>query len=123
MQDVSDSALVVGIGRWRQDALAESYRRHAGAVFALAPLVGAGAYLAGIAVAMWLLPAVDETPAGFPADDLYAFRLTALGTQLVLWTTTAVVFAWLAGRLLDPTPSVGVLRRNARAYTGLSAVR
>ena len=36
LQDVSDSALVVGIGRWRQDALAESYRRHAGAVFALA---------------------------------------------------------------------------------------
>src|SRR4030081_2042451 len=36
LQDVSDSALVVGIGRWRQDALAEAYRRHAGAVFALA---------------------------------------------------------------------------------------
>jgi RNA polymerase sigma-70 factor (ECF subfamily) len=36
LQDVSDSALVVAIGRWRQDALAESYRRHAGAVFALA---------------------------------------------------------------------------------------
>ncbi len=87
-----------------------------------ATLVGAGAYLAGIAVAMWLLPAVDETPAGFPADDLYAFRLTALGTQLVLWTTIAVVFARLAGRLVDPTPSAGVLRRNARASTGLSAV-
>jgi len=87
-----------------------------------ATLVGAGAYLAVIAVAMWLLPAVDETPQGFPADDLYAFRLTALGTELVLWTTTAVVFAWLAGRLLDPTPSVGVLRRNARPYTGLRAV-
>jgi RNA polymerase sigma-70 factor (ECF subfamily) len=31
----SDAALVVAIGRWRQDALAEAYRRHAGAVFAL----------------------------------------------------------------------------------------
>jgi Probable cobalt transporter subunit (CbtA) len=88
-----------------------------------ATLVGAGAYLAGIAVAMWLLPAVDETPAGFPADDLYAFRLTALGTQLVLWTTIAVVFARLADRLLDRTPSAGLLRRNERAYTGLRAVR
>jgi hypothetical protein len=87
-----------------------------------ATLVGAGAYLGGIAVAMWLLPAVDETPTGFPADDLYAFRLTALGTQLVLWATIAVVFARLAGRLLDPTPSAGLLRRNARADTGLSAV-
>src|SRR5690349_24447411 len=32
----SDAQLVVAIGRWRQDALAEAYRRHAGAVFALA---------------------------------------------------------------------------------------
>jgi len=32
----SDSALVVAIGRWRRDALAEAYRRHAGAVLALA---------------------------------------------------------------------------------------
>lgn len=32
----SDAALVVAIGRWRQDALAEAYRRHGGAVFALA---------------------------------------------------------------------------------------
>jgi RNA polymerase sigma-70 factor (ECF subfamily) len=31
----SDAALVVAIGRWRQDALAEAYRRHAGSVFAL----------------------------------------------------------------------------------------
>jgi RNA polymerase sigma-70 factor (ECF subfamily) len=36
LQDLSDGALVVAIGRWRQDALAEAYRRHAGAVFALA---------------------------------------------------------------------------------------
>ena len=35
----SDAQLVVGIGRWRQDALAEAYRRHAGAVFALASRV------------------------------------------------------------------------------------
>ena len=32
----SDATLVVAIGRWRQDALAEAYPRHAGAVFALA---------------------------------------------------------------------------------------
>lgn len=32
----SDAAVVVAIGRWRQDALAEAYRRHAGAVFGLA---------------------------------------------------------------------------------------
>jgi RNA polymerase sigma-70 factor (ECF subfamily) len=32
----SDAVLVVAISRYRQDALAEAYRRHAGAVFALA---------------------------------------------------------------------------------------
>lgn len=35
-RDASDAALVVAIGRWSQGALAEAYRRHGGAVFALA---------------------------------------------------------------------------------------
>lgn len=35
LREVSDGALVMAIGRFRQDALAEAYRRHAGAVFAL----------------------------------------------------------------------------------------
>lgn len=35
----SDLALVVAIGRWREDALAEAYRRHGGAVYALAKRV------------------------------------------------------------------------------------
>jgi RNA polymerase sigma-70 factor (ECF subfamily) len=36
IRDTSDATLVVAIGRYRQEALAEAYRRHAGAVFALA---------------------------------------------------------------------------------------
>ena len=36
MKLVSDASLVVAIGRWQQDALAEAYRRHSGSVFALA---------------------------------------------------------------------------------------
>jgi RNA polymerase sigma-70 factor, ECF subfamily len=36
LQEASDAALVVSIGRYHEDALAEAYRRHAGAVFALA---------------------------------------------------------------------------------------
>jgi RNA polymerase sigma-70 factor (ECF subfamily) len=36
LNEVSDAALVVSIGRYHEDALAEVYRRHAGAVFALA---------------------------------------------------------------------------------------
>jgi RNA polymerase sigma-70 factor (ECF subfamily) len=34
--DCSDAVLAVAIGRWHEDALAEAYRRHAGAVYALA---------------------------------------------------------------------------------------
>jgi RNA polymerase sigma-70 factor (ECF subfamily) len=36
MKETSDAALVVAVGRWNQDALAEVFRRHSGAVFALA---------------------------------------------------------------------------------------
>jgi RNA polymerase sigma-70 factor, ECF subfamily len=35
LSDASDAALVVAIGRFKQEALAEAYRRHAGAVFGL----------------------------------------------------------------------------------------
>ncbi len=42
----SDAVLVVAISRYRQDALAEAYRRHAGAVFALAKRLLADAALA-----------------------------------------------------------------------------
>jgi RNA polymerase sigma-70 factor (ECF subfamily) len=36
LRDTSDSVLVVAIARYRQEALAEVYRRHAGAVYGLA---------------------------------------------------------------------------------------
>ena len=36
LREASDGALVMAIGRYHQDALAEAYRRHAGAVFGLA---------------------------------------------------------------------------------------
>lgn len=36
LREASDATVVVAIGRWRQEALAEAYRRHAGAVFGLA---------------------------------------------------------------------------------------
>ena len=35
LREMGDAALVVAIGRWRQDALAEAFRRHAGAVHGL----------------------------------------------------------------------------------------
>lgn len=42
----SDATLVVAIGRWDQSALAEAYRRHGGAVFALARRVARDAGVA-----------------------------------------------------------------------------
>ena len=87
----------------------------------LAPRLGAwnatvaagGAYVAAVAVVFLVLPAIDETPGplrdgagnivfeGFPADDLYEFRLYSLGTQVVMWATIGLVFAALVSKLLD----------------------
>lgn len=65
-----------------------------------AGLLGVGAYLGAIAVVALALPTVHETPANFPADVLYDFRLVSLGTQLVLWVSIGLVFSTLAARLL-----------------------
>ncbi|MGH9149120.1 MAG: sigma-70 family RNA polymerase sigma factor [Acidimicrobiales bacterium] len=45
LREMGDGALVVAVSRWREDALAEVYRRHAGAVFALARRVTGDASL------------------------------------------------------------------------------
>jgi RNA polymerase sigma-70 factor (ECF subfamily) len=63
----SDAAVVVAIGRWRQDALAEAYRRHAGAVFALAGRVLANRTLAEEVVQEVFLRLWDN-PDRFDAD-------------------------------------------------------
>lgn len=46
LREVSDGGLVVAISRYHQDALAEAYRRHAGAVFGLARRLLADAAMA-----------------------------------------------------------------------------
>lgn len=46
VREMSDAGLVVAISRYHQDALAEAYRRHAGAVFGLARRLLADAALA-----------------------------------------------------------------------------
>ena len=71
------------------------------------------------AIVMLVLPTIDETPGplrddagnivyeGFPADDLYEFRLFSLGTQVVIWATIGLVFGALASRLLDESRASG----------------
>ncbi|GAA1818110.1 CbtA family protein [Planosporangium flavigriseum] len=63
-----------------------------------AVLVAAGAFVAVVAAAAALLPAVNEVPADFPATVLWRFRLASLGTQLVLWTTLGLLFGALTDR-------------------------
>jgi predicted cobalt transporter CbtA len=53
-----------------------------------------------IGVIEFAMPAVNETPAGFPATVLWQFRLASLGTQAVLWATLGLLFGWLTDRNL-----------------------
>lgn len=90
--------------------------------------LGAGAaFIVIVGLVMWALPSLGqlsanvagygdyatETPQplkdaagtivfpGFPADDLYYFRLYSIAAQLILWATIAVGFAPFAARVLD----------------------
>jgi len=83
-----------------------------------ATLAAAGSYVVAIAVVMLVLPTIDETPGplrdeagniifgGFPADDLYQFRLYSLGVQVVMWVTIGLVFAALISRVVDGRRSI-----------------
>lgn len=69
-----------------------------------ATLIAASAYVVAVALVVLVLPTIDETPADFPADVLYEFRLYSLGTQFVLWAIIGVVFGSMAHRLLAERP-------------------
>jgi hypothetical protein len=55
-----------------------------------------------VVVAQLILPAAHATPAGFPADVLYQFRLASLGINATLWLTIGLGFGAAAQRLLAP---------------------
>jgi hypothetical protein len=67
-----------------------------------ATLIAGAVFLIVVAAAELILPAVHETPPGFPADVLYRFRLASLGTSLTLWTAIGLGFGAAAERLLAP---------------------
>lgn len=50
------------------------------------------AFVVLVGVAQYLLPAIDEVPAGFSGVVLWRFRIAALGIQAVLWTTLGIGF-------------------------------
>ena len=78
-----------------------------------ATLGAAGGYIVAVLVVMLVLPTINETPGpmlddagkiafpGFPAVDLYEFRLYGLLTQVIIWTTIGLVFGASVSRLLD----------------------
>jgi hypothetical protein len=65
-----------------------------------ATTVAAGAFVALIGAAELVLPAVRETPAAFPADVLWHFRVASLAIAATLWATLGLGFGIAAERLL-----------------------
>ena len=59
-------------------------------------------FAAVVAVAELLLPAVHETPKGFPPDLLWQFRLASIGLNATLWLAIGLGFGALAERVLEP---------------------
>ncbi|MDQ1014186.1 CbtA family protein [Streptomyces afghaniensis] len=65
------------------------------------------AFVAAVGVAMAILPHGDNIPKGFPAADLWEFRLASIGIQAVLWSAFGLLFGYLAERALEPQPVRG----------------
>ncbi len=65
-----------------------------------ATIVSGGAFVAIVAVAMALLPAINEVPEHFPAALLWQFRVASFGTQAVMWATLGLLFGALTQRTL-----------------------
>src|SRR5579871_940100 len=73
-----------------------------------ASIVAAVAYLVVVALAAWILPAVSEVPADFPATVLWQFRVASIGAQLLLWAAIGLGFGlWTAHADRAAHPRVG----------------
>ena len=101
--------LLVGVSVVLAAGAAVAARRLSGRLGWWNAVLAAGAgYVVVVGLVAGVLPAVDETPAGFPATVLYDFRIASLGGHVVLWTVLELVFAALADRLARTgTPAAG----------------
>lgn len=63
-----------------------------------ANLLVAACYIAIVAVAGLLLPAVNEVPDQFPAEVLWKFRVASIGAQFIMWATLGLLFGALTQR-------------------------
>ena len=66
---------------------------------------GLTGFLVVVTIAYTLLPTFDEVPADFPATLLWNFRISSLGTQVVLWTALGLTFAGLLNQLAHRNPA------------------
>jgi predicted cobalt transporter CbtA len=85
-----------------------------------AGLAAVGLFTAVVVAAFVALPFVDEIPDGFPADLLWNFRLSSLGTQVTMWTALGLGFATFAQRIVEPAPSIPRLEQAAAATEAAS---
>jgi len=65
-----------------------------------ATLVAGLVFVVAVAATMLALPSINEVPDEFPAGLLWQFRISALGTQAVLWAVLGLGFGFLAERRL-----------------------
>ena len=54
-----------------------------------------------IAALQLSLPVIDEVPADFPATLLWRFRLSSIGTEIVLWSVIGFAFGAMAEQVLS----------------------
>ncbi|MFM0052981.1 CbtA family protein [Caballeronia grimmiae] len=66
-----------------------------------ATIIAGAAYVALMVLAQFILPRVDEVPAGFSASLLWNFRVAAIGIQAIIWTVLGLAFGALAARELE----------------------
>ncbi|MEA2290914.1 MAG: hypothetical protein QOD55_2922 [Solirubrobacteraceae bacterium] len=66
-------------------------------------VLGAGTFVVLAGFLSVVLPGVDEVPADFPASLLWEFRLSSLGTQVVLWTALGVGYGIASLRAANAT--------------------
>jgi hypothetical protein len=65
-----------------------------------AAIAAAAGFVALVVVAQLVLPAVGETPAGFPANVMWEFRVASLAISATLWAAIGLGFGAAAERLL-----------------------
>ncbi|WP_285683596.1 CbtA family protein [Actinoplanes sp. NBRC 103695] len=93
--------LVIGVvAVWASVLAFRSLR--SGAAEWLRLTAGLGAFLLVVVIGFVLLPNIDEVSATFPASLLWNFRLTSLGTQVVMWAVLGLTFGALTARRRSP---------------------